>query len=278
MVLGMISVFMVVEVVVGLQSKSLALLADAGHMLTDVAAQILALVAFWFSAKPPTTGKTYGYYRTEILAGLINGVLLVSISVFILIESYQRLINPPEVHGMPVLVVACFGLIINLVSAKLLGNLAKDSINVKAAYLEILSDLMATAGVIVSSIIVLMTGWNLADPIVSGLIGIMILPRTWMLLKECTNVLMEGTPDHVNLEDLKVGMLSIPGVVSVHDIHVWSITSALDAMSGHVAIEPGVDSDGVLEKLTKLVQDEFAIKHTTIQIERSECAEQDRCT
>ncbi len=271
LVLVLTLLYMVVQVAVGLHSGSLALLADAGHLATDVGSIVLALLAFWFSARPSTAAKTYGYYRSEILAGLINGVLLVGISGFILCEAWRRLANPPPVVSGPVLVVALVGLVLNLVAAKLLHRDAGHSLNARAAYLEVLSDLLATVGVIVASAIMLTTGWYQADPIVSMVIGVMILPRTWGLLCECTHILMEGAPGHIDLAALRAAMLQVPGVVDVHDIHVWTITSGLDAMSGHVTVDVAASPDAVLSKITDLAQGEFGIHHTTVQVEQIDC-------
>jgi cobalt-zinc-cadmium efflux system protein len=271
LILGLTSVFMCVEVAAGLYTKSLALLADAGHMLTDVAALLLGLTAVWFASRPATAEKTYGYYRMEILAGLINAVLLCGISGFILFEAYRRINSPPEVSSGPMLVVALIGLAINLISMKLLGKLADKSINVKAAYLEVMSDMFATLGVIIAAIIIMFTGWYAADAVVSAAIGLFILPRTWVLLRECVNILMEGTPAHINLSDLRKSMIGVPGVVDVHDIHCWTITSGMDAMSCHVTIDIASSPDTVLGDITKIVQNDFGIHHTTIQVEQVEC-------
>jgi len=270
-VLYVTATYMVAEIIGAFYTKSLGLLADAGHMLSDVGSLVLALVAIWFASRPPNALKTYGYYRSEILAGLINGVLLVGLSIFIFFESYQRLSDPPEVKSLPMLIVAIMGLVVNFISFKLLHGVAKDSINTKAAYLEVMSDMLATIGVILAAVIMLFTGWYQADPIISALIGLMILPRTWNLLKECTNVLMEGTPGHINLTSLRNAMLAVPGVVEMHDIHVWTITSGRDAMSGHVTINREVPAENILSEITRIAQDEFGINHTTFQVEETEC-------
>ncbi|HEY9718004.1 MAG TPA: cation diffusion facilitator family transporter [Trichormus sp.] len=276
-VLAMTSTYMIVEVVVGFMSHSLALLADAGHMLSDVGALVLALVAFWFSAKPPTPDKTYGYYRSEILAGFFNSLLLVGISLYILLEAYQRIQHPPEVGGLPVLIVAAFGFVINLTSLKLLHKGSQNSINAKAAYLEVMSDSLATLGVIISSIIIMTTHWYAADAVISAVIGVAILPRTWLLLTECINILMEGTPGHINLAELRQSIISVDGVVDVHDIHVWTITSGLDSMSGHVTIDPAVAPDAVLAAVTDLLNDKYGLNHTTIQVDQGNCKDTNSC-
>lgn len=270
-VLVLTGAYMLIEVVVGYLTGSLALLADAGHMLSDVGAILLGLLAIWFAQKPATSGKTYGYYRSEILAGFINALALVFISFFILCESWQRLQAPPEVRGWPVLAVAVIGLGVNLICLRLLTKGSQQSINTRAAYLEVLGDSLATVGVICSSLVILLTKCYMADPIISGLIGLAILPRTWLLLRECTNILMEGTPGHVDLAALRKAMLSVEGVIDVHDIHVWTITSGLDAMSGHVTIDTRAPAEVVLTEVTRILNDDFELRHTTIQVEEVEC-------
>ena len=273
-VLGITLAFIVVELITALFSKSLALLADAGHMVTDVGAIILSLIAFWFASKPATPGKSYGYYRSEILAGLINALILVCISLYIMYEAWQRLKDPPAVLPVPVFCVAVIGLLVNLFCLKLLGggkHEAHKSINLKAAYLEIYGDALVSSGVIISSLVIFFNHWYGADAIVSLLIGLFILPRTWILLSECTNILMEGTPKHIDLQLLRSSLLTVEGVVDVHDIHVWTITSGLDAMSAHVLIDKEAKLDQVLESVTKLVQEKFNLNHTTIQIEQAAC-------
>jgi cobalt-zinc-cadmium efflux system protein len=278
LVLAIICSFMVVEVITAVFSHSLALWADAGHMLTDVGALLLGLLAIWFASKPATAEKTYGYYRSEILAGFVNAFALVGISLFIIFEAYQRLKNPPEVHAVPIFCVALLGLIVNVVSLRILSESKTDCINTRAAYLEILGDSMISGGVMVSSLIIYFTHWYAADPIVSGLIGFMILPRTWLLLSECTNILMEGTPGRIDLSALRKAMLAVPGVIEVHDIHVWTITSGLDSMSGHVRIDPKAQAEQVLDGVTKVLKDDFELHHTTIQVEQAACeSEMDAC-
>jgi cobalt-zinc-cadmium efflux system protein len=267
-VLGLTSSLMVAELVAGYMTHSLALMADAGHMLSDVASQALALIAIWFAAKAPTQGKSYGYYRTEILASLINSVILVGIAILIISEAWHRLAAPPPVNSVPMLLVAGLGLVVNLVSMRLLHSLADHSLNIKAAYLELLGDLAASAGVLIAAAIMTFTHAYIVDPLISILIGIVILPRTWLLLSECTNILMEGTPGHIDMDRLRVELLRVEGVVDVHDIHVWTITSGLDAMSGHVCVDRQHSSEAVLGAVTRIAQQDFGIQHTTIQIEQ----------
>ena len=270
-VLVMILIFMFVELVAAFVSHSLALLADAGHMLTDVGALMLALLAIWFTAKPATAEKTYGYYRSEILAGFINALVLVGIAIFILVTAYERLKQPPEVAPVPVFVVAIIGLVVNFVSLRLLDEFKAESVNARAAYLEILGDSFISLGVMASSLIIYFTHWYAADPIISMIIGLVILPRTWLLLSECTNILMEGTPGRIDLAALRKSLLAVEGVIEVHDIHVWTITSGLDSMSGHVRIDPQFQAERVLDAVTHVLKDEYQLHHTTIQVEQAAC-------
>jgi cobalt-zinc-cadmium efflux system protein len=263
---------MIVEAIAGWLTHSLALLADAGHMLSDVASQALAIFAIWFATRPPTPGKSYGYYRTEILAGLINSVALVGISIWIIAEAVRRLSQPPSVDGSGMMIVAIIALAVNLISTVTLHSVASTSVNLKAAYLELVGDLLASVGVLAAALLINFTHFYLADPAISLLIGFLILPRTWMLICECTNILMEGAPSHIDVDALKTALLSVEGVLDVHDIHVWTITSGLDAMSAHVCIGAELPSQTVLSAVTQIAQDRFGIRHTTIQIEKSEAA------
>ncbi len=266
-VLSITIVFMTIEVVVGLKTGSLALLADAGHMLSDIGGITLALIALWFSSKPASPEKTFGYYRSEILAGFFNSIILIGISLFIFYEAYQRIVDPPTVAAGPVLAVAVVGIVVNLVSLKLLKSDAGQSINVKAAYFEILADLLGLLGVVVSSVTILLTGWQLIDPIISGVIGLLILPRTWILLSECTHILMEGAPTHVNTSELREALRQVPGVVDIHDLHVWTITSDHHAMSAHVAVDSSAQPQEVLAMVGNIAKEKFGLDHTTIQVE-----------
>jgi len=259
--------FLVVEVVAGFWTGSLVLLADAGHMLTDVGGLALALFAIWFAAKPPTPGKTYGYYRVEILAALANAVVLLGVSAYILYEAYRRFLAPPPVLGGPMLLVAITGLAINLVGMRLLRSSSSESLNLKGAYLEVLSDALGSIGVIIAALIVLTTGWRLADPLVGAGIGLFIIPRTWGLLRQAVNILLEGTPPHVDLAEVERAMAGIDGVHQVHDLHVWTLTSGKEAMSGHVVVENLTEGDRIIRDLHSLLHDRFGVEHTTIQLE-----------
>lgn len=265
--LALTTTFLVVEVVGAIWTGSLALLADAGHMLTDVGGLVLALFAIRFAAKRPTPEKTYGFYRVEILAALANALVLLGISAFILYEAYRRFLDPPPVLGRPMLVVATVGLGVNIVAVWLLRSRSQESLNLKGAYLEVLSDALGSVGVIVAALIVLTTGWRLADPLIGAGIGLFIIPRTWGLLCQAVNILLEGTPPHINLGEVQGAMAAVRGTVQVHDLHVWTLTSGKYAMSGHVVVDDVMAADRILRELHALLHDRFGVEHTTIQIE-----------
>ena len=204
--------FMLVEAIGGYFTNSLALVADAAHMFTDTGALGLALIAIWFAEKPATPNKTYGYYRTEIVAAFINALVLLLISFFILYEAWQRLYHPPEVLSKPMLVIASLGLIVNLIGMKLLSEGSSKSLNIKGAYLEVFSDMIGSIGVIIASLLIMFKGWEIADPIASIGMGVFILPRTWNLLKQVTHVLLEGTPSHIDLDEVEDELSGIEGV------------------------------------------------------------------
>jgi cobalt-zinc-cadmium efflux system protein len=259
--------YMAVEVIGGLWTGSLALISDAAHMLTDAGGMALALLAIRFAQRPATPRKTYGYARTEILSALANATVLLLVTVYILYEAAQRLVNPPEVQSGPMLAVAVVGLGVNLLSMKLLAAGSSESLNLKGAYFEVLSDMLGSAGVIIAALIIMATGWRLADPIVGAGIGLFILPRTWALLKQAVHILMEGTPPHVDVGLLERQLLALPGVEAVHDLHVWTVTSGLDAMSCHLVVADLAAAKATLEQARHVMRAEFGLTHTTIQIE-----------
>ena len=259
--------FMIVEAVSGFLTGSLALIADAGHMLGDVAALALAFFAFWLSSRPAGPSRTYGYHRSEILAALANSVLLVLISVFVLFEALQRFAHPPVVQSSSMLVVAVIGLCINLVSMQLLSAGQAATLNTRAAYLEVMSDMLASIGVILAAAIMMTTGWYIADPIISSILALFILWRTWGLLRESIDILMENAPEHVNLEELSRSILAVSSVQAVHDMHVWTITSGIVSMSCHVIMCKEADPECLLADLKHLLEHHFGIVHTTIQVE-----------
>jgi len=266
-VFGITSAFLLVEAAVGLWTGSLALLADATHMLVDAGGVLLSLLAVWFAERPATPAKTYGYYRVEILAALVNGVVLCVMAVAILVATYERIWQPPAVPGGPILLVATLGLAVNLVGLRLLRGGAGESLNVRGAYLEVLGDAVSSALVIVAGLIILFTGWTLADVIAGALIALFILPRTWALLRQAVNVLLEGAPPHLDVTEIEDALRSAPSVRRVHDLHVWTLTSGREAMSAHVVVEAGAPADRILEELHLILHARFGIDHTTIQIE-----------
>lgn len=264
--------FMVIEVIGAFLTQSLALLADAGHMLTDVAALGLSAFAMWMAARPSTPEKSYGYHRAEILAAVTNAVALLLLATWILYEAYRRVFEPPHVLGVPMLLIGLVGLAVNVASMKLLDGHADESLNVRSAYLEVLSDAISSIGVILGGAIIWTTGWSLIDPLLSVGISVFIVWRTWTLLSQAVHVLMEGVPSHLDAREVGNAMFSVPGVKGVHDLHIWSITSGLDALSSHVVVPVGQNRDAVLQGLQQLLQERFRIDHVTLQIveERSE--------
>ncbi|MCE4065389.1 cation diffusion facilitator family transporter [Chryseobacterium gleum] len=266
-VLCLSGTYLIAEVIGGIVTNSLALLADAAHMLTDVVGLLLAFIAIKIGERKADPSKTYGYYRTEILAAVINAVVLLGISVYVLFEAYQRFQNPPEVQSKSMLIVAGIGLIVNIVGMIILRKDSESSLNMKGAYFEVLSDMLTSVGVMIAGIIMLTTGWYYADPLISAAIGLLIFPRTWRLLKEAINVLLEGTPKDVDIHELRESLEKTPGVKDVHDLHVWSLTSSVNAMSVHVVKESGYSQNQLLKILTDATVNNFKISHTTFQIE-----------
>ncbi|HEX2438092.1 MAG TPA: cation diffusion facilitator family transporter [Methylomirabilota bacterium] len=265
--LALTSIFLVVEAIAGFWTGSLALLADAGHMLTDVAAVTLALFATWIAARPPTPEKTYGYYRAEILAALVNALVLLIVAGAILTEAWRRWEAPSSVLAGPMAIVAAAGLGVNLICARMLHHGASVSLNVRAAYLEVVSDALSSLATLIAAGIVLATGWTGADPIAGVAIALLIVPRTWSLLRQAVNVLLEGTPPHLELGEIEAAMCAVPGVRRVHDLHVWTLTSGREAMSAHVVVEDVRESERLLEALHALLHARFGIDHTTVQLD-----------
>ena len=259
--------YMIVEVAGAWLSGSLALLADAAHMLTDAGGLGLALFAIWIASRPPTPAKTYGYYRAEILAALVNAVVLLGVAGLILFESWDRVLHPTPVLGGPMLAIAAAGLLVNLIGAWLLHRDAEHSLNVRAAYLEVLSDAVSSLGVLVAAGIVVTTGWTMADALVSFAIAVFIVPRTWRLLRQAVNVLLEGVPAHLDLAAIEAAIVEVAGVRRVHDLHVWTLTSGREAMSAHVVVEDVRESERLLDALHTVLHSRFGIDHTTIQLE-----------
>ncbi|MEX2153105.1 MAG: cation diffusion facilitator family transporter [Gemmatimonadaceae bacterium] len=273
--LALTLVVLVAEAIGGWVSNSLALLADAGHVLTDAAALALSLFVAWFSRQPVTAEKTYGYLRWEILAALINGATLLGISVWIVIEAVARLRTPEPVGGTLMLVVAAGGLLANAVAALMLHPVNRSSLNVRGAYLHVLGDLLASVGTIAAAIVIAVTGWLHADPIASLLTTALIVRGAWQLVRESVDVLLESTPSHIALNEVRAGLQGIAGVESVHDLHVWTVTSGVVALSAHAIVrEPELHQD-VLERACQLMG-QMGIHHITIQIERREMFEHEQ--
>jgi len=265
--LCIIGVWFLVELGGGIYANSLALLADAAHMLTDFAALGLSLFALNISTRPATHEKTYGFMRAEILAALANGVFLILISLYIFYESYQRFQAPPEVKSVPMLVIASAGLLANLVTAKLLFGSRKENLNLRGAFLHVMGDTLGSLGAIAAGIMMAVWQWYLADPIVSIIVGGLILFSAWSLVKESVDVLLESTPRHLNISRILGDLGNMEGVVSVHDLHVWSIASGTTAMSCHIVLKSNEDAERSLAESSRLMRDKYGIEHTTIQIE-----------
>ncbi|MGD0861774.1 MAG: cation diffusion facilitator family transporter [Candidatus Limnocylindrales bacterium] len=266
-VLGLSLGILAIEVAGGLASNSLALLADAGHVFTDAAGISLALLAIWIGSRPASTERTYGYLRLEILAAVANAVLLFGVAGFILYEAWRRLSEPPAVASGLMFAVALVGLVLNAASMWLLRNAQAKSLNMRAAYLEVMGDLAGSAAVIVAAVAISLTGWTGADAIASAAIAILILPRVWGLLRGATDVLLEATPKGVNMDEVRAHILDAPGVADVHDLHAWTITSGVNVVSAHVVLKPDADGAAVLDVLCSCLAGDFDIDHSTFQLE-----------
>jgi cobalt-zinc-cadmium efflux system protein len=260
---------MVAEFAGGIASNSLALLSDAGHMLTDVLALGLALFALMMAARRAPDRVSYGYYRLEILAALLNGVLLVVISIGILVEAWRRFQNPPVVAGKVVLLVATIGLLANVISLVLLRGASRDCVNVRGAVMHIIGDALSSVGVLGSGLVITFTGWVRIDPLLSAIIGVIIIYGAVRLVRESVDVLLEASPAGIELRCVSDDIQAIPGVRAVHDLHVWSITSGMTALSGHVVLEAATlsHSDRILNSIKELLEARYKIRHTTIQVE-----------
>jgi cobalt-zinc-cadmium efflux system protein len=264
---------MVAEICGGLWTGSLALLADAGHMLSDVAALALSLVAMRIAQRPATPNRTYGYLRTEILAALVQGVLLVAVSVFIFIEAIERLQTPREVLGGPMLLIATGGLVVNLVGLAILNAGRHDSLNVRGAWLHVMSDALGSLGAIFAGVAIYTLGWRWADPAASLLIGLLVIFSSLSLLRETVDVLMEAAPAHIDVDKVRNAIAELPGVQAVHDLHVWTITSGMVSLSGHVVAKDGSDTGPLLQLVCNRLHQHFGIDHSTIQIESEDFEE-----
>jgi cobalt-zinc-cadmium efflux system protein len=272
--LGLTALLLVVEVIGGFLSNSIALLADAGHMLTDVAALALALFVAWFSKQPETPRKTYGYLRWEILAAFVNGATLLLISAWILWEAVIRLRAAEQIKGGLMLVVAVGGLIVNLIAARVLARSSSHNMNARGAYLHVLGDLLASVGTVAAAILIRYTGWLMADPIASILTTVLIMSGAWRLVRESVDILLESTPAHIPLPAVRGQLEAIPGIESVHDLHVWAVTPAVVAMSAHCIVRQPEQHQHVLEHVHDAMR-LFGIEHVTIQLEREEMLERE---
>ena len=265
--LVLVLLYMAAEVIGGLLSGSLALLADAGHMLSDAGSLGLALLAMWLASRPSGSQHTYGYYRTEILAALVNGATLVAISILIFIEAYQRLLNPSEVQAGIMMIVASGGLVVNLVGLWLLHEGRGESLNMQGAWLHVLADTLGSFQAIAAGVLIWAFGWHWADPVASIIIGVLIIFSSWSVLKESVAVLMESSPLHIDVDEVLEVLRDVEGAAGVHDLHVWTITSGMVALSAHVLPESECDRDDLLKNLSDTLKQRFAISHVTIQIE-----------
>jgi cobalt-zinc-cadmium efflux system protein len=266
-VLALTAGFTVVEIIGGLLTGSLALLADAGHMLSDNLSLGIALFAAWLAGKPATPEKSFGYRRAEILAALVNGMTLVAISIWIFVEAYSRLREPTEVLGAPMLAVASLGLLVNVVGAIVLYRSGGENLNVEGAMRHVIADALGSLGAIAAAVVIILTGWRYADPLISIAIGFLILGSSWKLLRDSTNILLEATPSNLKAEEVGHKMASAEGVVEVHDLHIWTITSGFPALSAHVLVGSDEDCHARRRELEELLANEFGISHTTLQVD-----------
>lgn len=267
---GLTLTYMVAEVVGGLVTGSLALLSDAAHMGTDVVGLGMALAAVHLASRPAASQRTWGTFRLEVLAALANGVLLFGVAGYILFEAWRRFSEPPEVAGVAVIVVAAVGLTVNIVSFRLLRAGSAESLNVKGAYLEVLSDMLGSVGVILAGAVVAVTGWSYADPVIAAGIGLFILPRTYRLCAQAVRIIMEIAPPEVDVAEVERRLGALPGVADVHDLHLWTLTSGIEAASCHVVIVDGADAHDVLDSVGDLLRDEYHVAHSTIQCETAD--------
>jgi cobalt-zinc-cadmium efflux system protein len=265
---GLIAVFFVVEVIGGLVTNSLALLSDAAHMLTDLVGLGMALAAIHVASRPTKrTDRTFGLYRLEILAALANAVLLLGVGVYVLVEAVLRVRDPESIDSGLMMTIALVGLGVNVVAMFLLRQGARESLNVQGAYLEVLADLLASVGVVVAAVIVATTGWEYADPIIAGLIGVFIFPRTVKLGAQALRVLVQAAPPEIDVDALRRDLALLPGVVDVHDLHVWTLTSEMEVASAHLMVRVGTDTHAVLDQAREMLSDRYGVHHATLQIE-----------
>ncbi len=271
---------MVAEVIGGLLSNSLALLSDAGHMLTDNLALLLSFFAMKFATMPATERKTFGFFRLEILAALVNGIVLVLISLYIMYHAYIRMVNPQPVQGKLMLIIAVIGLVANVIGALVLFKHSHANLNIRGAYLHIVGDALSSIGVVIGGVIILYTGWYLIDPILSFLISLVIIYGSWALVKESVNVLLESVPSHINIDSVAAEIATVKGVREAYHIHVWTITSGVYALSAHVLIDdqPVSGSRDIITEIRALLSKKFNVLHSTIQLECDRCDMSPMCS
>ena len=270
-VLGLTTAFMLAEIVGGLLTKSLALISDAAHMFTDAAALAIAIAAIQIGKRAADRKRTFGYYRFEILAAAFNAAVLILVAGYILYEAYQRLRHPPDIQSGGMLVIALIGLAVNFAGMRLLRSGSESSLNMKGAYLEVWSDMLGSLGVIAAALVIYFTQWTWVDALVAAGIGLWVLPRTWKLLKESMNILLEGVPGDVALNDIEQALLATPGVCEIHDLHVWALTSGKNSLTVHLVLAEGGDEQAVLRSATEMLAEKFALRHVTVQIEAAAC-------
>ncbi|MDR7237777.1 cation diffusion facilitator family transporter [Neobacillus drentensis] len=267
----LITAFMFVEVVGGILTNSLALLSDAGHMLSDSVALGLSFFAIKLGERKATQSNTYGFKRFEIIAAALNGIALIGISLYIFVEAYSRLTNPPEVQSLGMLSISVIGLLVNIIAAWILMKGDKEeNLNVRSAFLHVIGDMLGSVGAIIAALLIYFFGWGVADPIASVIVAILVLISGWRVTKESFHVLMEGAPLQIDAEKVKSSLLTIPFVNEVHDLHIWSITSGMPMLSCHIAIEGEGLHDAILRKAQSILHDDFGIEHSTIQVEQKE--------
>ena len=270
---GLTGTFFIIELVGGWLTNSLALVSDAAHMFTDVAALSLSLFALWVASRPPSESKTFGYHRAEILAALVNGLALCLVVVWIVHEAYERLRMPEPVHSGAMMLVATGGLLINVVCAWLLAPRSETSLNLRAAFLHVLADLLGSLGAIAAGAIMFVTGWFAADAVAAAFIAILVLVSAWSLIREALDILMEAVPQHIDFQRLREELERVPGTDRVHDLHAWTLTTGQYALSAHAVIDGSIDGERILEQMRQLLETRFDVRHVTIQLESGQPCE-----